>query len=130
MKSIERLVSVFFIIDFESNSTWKDSFEEVKKIITIISEKKTRNFLFVIFLVTLTPSLASTFNFYYTVELKFELAWMSKLSLAMSIAYFLSIVTVNFVYQVQTFKPFFMLTGFIAATTNLSLLFVIFKYFK
>ena len=97
---------------------------EAKKVLQIISEKKTRHFLIAIFLVNLAPGMASTLNFYYTVELKFELAVMSKLSLTMSIAYFLSIMTVNFVYKVKTFKPLYMLTGFLCAATNLSLILV------
>ena len=74
--------------------------------------------------------MASTLNFYYTVELKFELAVMSKLSLTMSIAYFLSIMAVNFTYKVKTFKPFYLLTGFMSAAMNLSLLMVTSKFYK
>lgn len=89
-----------------------------------------RTFLGCLLLFSLTPSLASSFNVYYTVEMKFELATMSKLSLAMSIAYFLSIMTVNCVYREHSFKEFFLCSGLLAAASNLSLLLVVFKSFS
>lgn len=75
----------------------------------------------------MTPQLASTFNFFNTVELKLELATMSKLSLAMSIAYFFSVLMINFVFKEQSFKKFFVASGFIATCLNFSLLFILLK---
>lgn len=78
-------------------------------------------------MLSLTPQLASTFNFFNTIELKLELATMSQLSLAMSIAYFFSILMINFVFKEQSFKRFFLISGFLSAALNFSLLFILLK---
>lgn len=96
-----------------------------------LGSRRVRGFLGGLLLFSLSPSLASSFNVYYTVELKFELATMSKLSLAMSVAYFLSIMSVNCVYRGEhAFKSFFLGSGLLAALANLALLLVVCKGFR
>ena len=110
--------------------TWTDTWREVRAVVEKLSPKKVQVFVGCLLLFSVAPSLASTFNVYYTVEMKFELATMSKLSLAMSIAYFLSIMTVNCIYKEHSFKEFYLCSGLLAAVSNLALLLVVFKFFN
>lgn len=107
--------------------TWEEMVDEIKSVSQIMSQKKIRVFLGALFMLTMTPQMASTFNFFNTVELKLELAVMSQLSLSMSIAYFLSILMINFVFKEHSFKRFFLISGFTAAVLNFSLLFILLR---
>lgn len=97
---------------------------------SIVNQKKHRVFLGALFMLALTPQLTSTYNFFNTAELKLDLATMSQLSLAMSIAYFGSVLMINFVFKEQSFKRFFIITGLISAFLNFSLLIIILKGYK
>lgn len=101
--------------------------EEAKAVFLVANQKKYRVYLGALFMLSLTPQLTSTYNFFNTVELKINLATMSQLSLAMSMAYFCSVLMINFVFKEQSFKKFFLLSGFIAAMMNFSLLIIILK---
>ena len=85
-------------------------------------------FLIAAFLFTITPSLTSTYNFYYTVELKFDLATMSSISFVAAIGYFISIFVLNFVLTEYDFKCFYISTGLIIMILNCSSLFLLFKF--
>lgn len=108
----------------------RDSFDQLQKVAGNLTKPANLGFFSLVLLLTITPALSNLFNFYYTVELKFELATMSKLSLAMSIAYFFSILVVNLLLRERSFRKFFLFTGFTYALLNLSLLLVINKSFK
>ena len=75
----------------------------------------------------MTPSLSSTFNFFYTVELKFNLITMSKISLVASIAYLLAILSINFLFKSIEFKKFYIATAFLINILNLFSLVIVLK---
>lgn len=111
----------------EQVPSFKEMAKEAKAVFLVANRKKNRVFLGALFMLSLTPQLASTFNFFNTVELKLNLATMSQISLAMSIAYFFSILMISFVFKEHSFKKFFLTSGFISAFMNFSLLFIILK---
>ena len=78
----------------------------------------------------MSPSLTNTINFFYTTQMRFELATMSKISLAMSIAYFLSIISIGLFYRDDSFRKFFLVSGQLSAIANLSILLVVFKFYN
>lgn len=78
-------------------------------------------------LFTMTPSLTSAFNFYYSVELKFDLASMSSIGFVSAIGYFMSIVALNFIFTEVSFKRFYLSTGFVILLLNMSVLLLIFN---
>ena len=108
----------------------QESINQLHQVASNLKNPANVGFLYLVFLITMTPALTNLFNFYYTVELKFELATMSKISLAMSIAYFFSIVVVNLLLRERSFRKFFLYTGYAYAILNLSLLLIINKSFK
>lgn len=108
----------------------RESYDQLQQVAENLTKPANLGFFSLVLLLTITPALSNLFNFYYTVELKFELATMSKLSLAMSIAYFFSILVVNLLLRERSFRKFFLFTGFTYALLNLSLLLVINKSFK
>jgi BT1 family len=108
----------------------RESYNQLQQVVANLGDPQNVGFLTLVFLLTMTPAFSNLFNFYYTVELKFELATMSKISLAMSIAYFFSILVVNLLLRDRTFRKFFLATGFAYAMLNLSLLLIINKSFK
>lgn len=106
---------------------WGSLKSEVKRVWLTLSHKEVKHFLLVVFLLTMTPSLSSTFNFFYTVELKFNLITMSQISLVASIAYLLSILAINFVFREIEFKKFYITTGVFINLLNLASLIIVLK---
>jgi BT1 family len=78
----------------------------------------------------MTPTLTSTYNFYYTVELKFDLATMSNLGFVTAIGYFISILVLNFVFTEVDFKRFYLITGAVIMLINFSNLFLLLNFLK
>lgn len=109
------------------NMNWGSLKGEVKRVYSTLSHKEVKLFLLVVFLLTMTPSLSSTFNFFYTVELKFNLITMSQISLVASIAYLLSILAINFVFREIEFKKFYVTTGILINLLNLASLIIVLK---
>lgn len=93
----------------------------------VLTHPEVKNFLTAAFLFTMTPSLTSVYNFYYTVELKFDLATMSSISFVSAIGYFISIFILNFVFTQFDFKCFYISTGTLIMILNISTLLLIFK---
>lgn len=118
------------ILEPTDKISWQSTKTEVERVFKVLSERKVWKFLWIVGLFTVTPMLTSTYSFYYTMEIKLELAQMSKLSLSMSIAYFFSILAVNFLFDERNFKTFFLITGYLSAALNLSILLIFFKYYK
>ena len=101
---------------------------EFSRIITLFTHPDLKKFIWVIFLFMLTPSLTSTYNFYYTVELKFDLATMSSIGFVSAIGYFMSIVVLNSVLKDAELKPLFVFTGICVTILNFSSLFLLFRF--
>lgn len=93
----------------------------------VLTHPEVKGFLIAAFLFTMTPSLTSTYNFYYTVELKFDLATMSSISFVSAIGYFLSIFILNLFFNQFDFKCFYISTGSLIMILNFSSLLLIFK---
>ena len=101
--------------------------KDLKRVWKTISHSELRLFFIVVFLLTMTPSLASTYNFYYTVELKFNLITMSKISLVASIAYLLSVLSIMFIFKSIQFRKFYLSTALAINLLNLSALVIVLK---
>lgn len=93
----------------------------------VLTHPEVKSFLAAAFLFTMTPSLTSAYNFYYTVELKFDLATMSSISFVSAIGYFISIFILNFFFTEFDFKCFYISTGSLIIILNMSSLLLIFK---
>lgn len=102
----------------------KHEIERIKKILT---HKEVKMFLVGAILFTMTPSLSSAFNFYYSVELKFDLASMSSIGFVSAIGYFVSIIALNFFFTEVSFKRFYLSTGCVILLLNMSVLILLFK---
>lgn len=92
-----------------------------------MSHKQLRLFFIVVFLLTMTPSLSSTYNFYYTVELKFNLITMSKISLVASISYLVAVLAIIFLFKSIEFRKFYLSTALAINLLNLSALIIVLK---
>jgi hypothetical protein len=102
--------------------------KEIQRIKKVLSHPEVKYFLMGAILFAMTPSLTSTYNFYYTVELKFDLATMSSIGFVAAIGYFISILVLNFVFTEVDFKCFYLSTGAIIMMINFSSLFLLFKF--
>lgn len=109
---------------------WRELLLEVKQILEVAKFVRARKFIGIVFLAVSTPALSSSFNFYYTKEQKFNLATMSRLGLAMSVAFFFSVLSVNWFFREKQLKKFYLTTGYLYAFLNLSLLLVFFKVYR
>jgi len=94
----------------------------------LIDQPILKKFIFVVFLFSLTPSLTSTFEFYYTVELNFDLSTMSNIGFMAALGYFLSVIALNLIFSETSVKELFISTGMLIILLNLSSVFLLLKY--
>jgi len=101
---------------------------ELKRITGLFNHPDLKKFLWVIFAFMMTPSLTSTYNFYYTVELKFDLSTMSSIGFVSAVGYFLSIIALNSLLKEVELKPLFVVSGIFITILNFSSLFLLWKF--